>query len=83
MVHVICSNFIESNLILLIFKGDILINFNPPPPCPNCGDGSPPRVGTSLMDAPLELLNFHALDLSGMATIQTGGSGDKKISPLS
>ena len=39
---VICSNHIDYNLIILIFKGDVLINFDPP------------RVGTSLMDAPLD-----------------------------
>ena len=29
---VICSNHIDYNLIILIFKGDVLINFDPPPP---------------------------------------------------
>ena len=27
---VICSNYIDYNLIILIFKGDVLINFDPP-----------------------------------------------------
>ena len=27
--HVICSNYIDYNLILLIFKGVVLINFEP------------------------------------------------------
>ena len=31
---VICSNHIGYNLIILIFKWDILINFDPPPPVP-------------------------------------------------
>ena len=47
---VICSNHIDYNLITLIFKRDVLINFDSP--CPHCGDPSPPHVGTSLMDAP-------------------------------
>src|SRR6218665_2314857 len=55
---VICSNYIDYNLIILIFEGDVLINFDPPPPvpiCSHCGDPLPPRVGTSLMDAPLRV----------------------------
>jgi len=51
--YVICRNYIDYNLILLIFKGDVLINFDPP--CPHmshCGDLLPPPVGTSLVDAP-------------------------------
>jgi len=31
--RVICSNYIDYNLIILIFKGDVLINFDPP--CPH------------------------------------------------
>jgi len=54
---VICSNHkIDYNLIILIFKGDVLINFESPssvPMCTHCGDLLTPRVGTSLMDAPM------------------------------
>jgi len=32
--RVICSNYTDYYLILLIFKGDILINFDPLPPMP-------------------------------------------------
>ena len=32
--RVICSNYIDYNLIILIFNGDILINFEPPPLSP-------------------------------------------------
>src|SRR6218665_3384996 len=39
--HVICSNYIDYNLIILIFKGDVLINLDPLP-CPHCGDPPPP-----------------------------------------
>ena len=52
---VICSNYIDYNVILLIFNGDVLINFYPLPHVPigpHCGDPSP-RVATSLMDNPL------------------------------
>src|SRR6218665_3910024 len=48
---VICSNHIDYNLMILIFKGDVLINFDSP--CPHCDDPLPLCVGTSLMDAPL------------------------------
>src|SRR6218665_2836112 len=48
--HVICSNYIDYNLIILIFIGDVLINFDSP--CPHSGDPLPPRMGMSLMDAP-------------------------------
>src|SRR6218665_2541913 len=54
---VICSNHkIDYNLIILIFKGDVLINFDSPPSvpmCTHCGDLLTPRVGTFLMDAPI------------------------------
>jgi len=48
--HVICSNYIDYYLIILIFKGDVIINFDPPRPY--CDDPLPPCVLTSLMDAP-------------------------------
>ena len=32
--HVISSNHIDYNLIILIFKGDVLIIFDPPPLSP-------------------------------------------------
>jgi len=52
--HVICSNYIDYNLIILIFKEDVLINFNPPhPPVPIVVTPSAPRMGTYLMDAPV------------------------------
>src|SRR6218665_2262986 len=38
---VICSNHIDYNLIILIFKGDVLINFHLPPPVPMCPHVSP------------------------------------------
>jgi len=52
--HVICSspNYIDYNLIILIFKGDVLINFDPPLLCPYVPIVVTPRVWTSLMDAP-------------------------------
>ena len=43
---VVCSNYIDYNLIILIFKGNVLINFEPPAPVPiflHCGDPSPSR----------------------------------------
>ena len=49
--HVICINYIDYNLIILIFKEDVLINFDPPPSVPIVVT-PPPRVGTSLTDVP-------------------------------
>jgi len=52
--HVICSrrNYIDCNLIILIFKGDVLINFDPLPCFHMFPLWLPPGVWTSLMDAP-------------------------------
>jgi len=49
--HVIRSNYIDYNLILLIFKGNTLINFDSP--MSPLWRQPPSCVGTSLMDAPL------------------------------
>ena len=51
--RVICRNYIDYNLILLIFKEDDRSNFYPPPPCP--------RVRTSLMDAGLVIIDILAI----------------------
>ena len=48
---VICSNCIDYNLILLIFKGDVLTSLPMFPYVP-IEVTPPPRVGTSLMDTP-------------------------------
>jgi len=55
-----CSNYIDYNLILLLFKGNVLINFVPIPLTPYVlvvVTPSTARVGTFLMDAPLIVFN--------------------------
>ena len=51
LCQVICSNYIDYNLKILIFKGNVLINFDPLSPYVPIVVTPLPRVGTSLMDA--------------------------------
>ena len=68
----ICSNHLGYNIIILIFKGDVLINFDPHPPVPIVM--IPPRVGTSLMDATQGALQIRnpSSHMSAFTSLATG-----------
>ena len=69
--HVICSmpNYIDYNLIILIFKGDVLINFEPS--CPHCG-GPPPLRGDVLNGCFLRLHKMENPTKNGQPRLALG-----------